>query len=201
MKCLTGRQVVQRTGPVPGETQEEPGPESPHSAQTLHAPQATPQVRHSEHRRVKWPSANKGKEWCQFEEDVDQVLEATARGDADQKLRTMCTMIVKIAVERFGTKEQHTINGAGEPNRRQKKISQLRQELRLLGRQYKQAREEDKAGLAELRGISRHSGELNGIGRGERREPRSVPPSFWPALKKRLTMTALGSRIWGPAAR
>ncbi|KAK0145691.1 hypothetical protein N1851_015413 [Merluccius polli] len=157
MKCLTGRQVVQRTGPVPGETQEEPGPESPHSAQTLHAPQATPQVRHSEHRRVKWPSANKGKEWCQFEEDVDQVLEATARGDADQKLRTMCTMIVSIAVERFGTKEQHTINGAGEPNRRQKKISQLRQELRLLGRQYKQAREEDKAGLAELRNILRRN--------------------------------------------
>lgn len=35
------------------------------------------------------------------------------------------------------------------------KISQLRKELRLLGRQFKQAREEEKAGLAELRNILR----------------------------------------------
>lgn len=155
MKCLTGKQVVQRTGPVPGETQEEPGRESTHSAQTLHAPQAHPYVRHSEHRRVRWPAAIKEREWIQFDEDLDQVLEVTARGDADQKLRMMSAMIVSIGAERFGIKEQWPTRGLGEPNRREVKISQLWKELRLLGRQFKQAREEEKAGLAELRNILR----------------------------------------------
>lgn len=96
MKCLTGKQVVQRTGREPGETQEEQGPESTHSAQALHAPQAPSYAKQSEHRRVLWPAANKEKEWLQFDEDLDQVLEATARGDADQKLRAMSAMIVSI---------------------------------------------------------------------------------------------------------
>ncbi len=86
MKCQMGKQVEQRTGPVPGETQEEPGLESRHSAQTLHAPQAQTQVRHSVHCRVKWPATSKEKEWRQFDEDVDQILEAAARGDVDQRL-------------------------------------------------------------------------------------------------------------------
>ncbi|XP_061589349.1 uncharacterized protein LOC133454644 [Cololabis saira] len=155
MKCLTGTQVVQRTGQVPGETQEEPGQESTHSAQTLQAPQAPPYVRQSEHRRVMWPSAKKEREWLQFDEDLDQVIDATARGVADQKLRTMSAMIVSIGAERFGIKEQQPTRRLGEPNRREVKISQLRQELRLLGRQFKQAKEEEKAGLAELRNILR----------------------------------------------
>ncbi|KAJ8333923.1 hypothetical protein SKAU_G00412420 [Synaphobranchus kaupii] len=78
MKCLRVEQVEQRTGPVPGETQEEPGPESPHSAWNLQVPQASPQCK-SEHRRVKWHAATKEREWRQFNEDVDGVLEATAR--------------------------------------------------------------------------------------------------------------------------
>ncbi|XP_075304756.1 retrovirus-related Pol polyprotein from type-1 retrotransposable element R2 [Odontesthes bonariensis] len=155
MKCLTGTQVVQRTGPVPSETQEEPGQESTHSAQTLHAPQVLPRFKHFEHRWVMWPAASKEREWLQFDEDLDQVLDATARGDADQKLLSMSAMIINIGAERFGIKEQQPARCSGEPNRRQLKISQLRQELRLLGRQFKVAREEEKAGLAELRSILR----------------------------------------------
>ncbi|XP_062387675.1 uncharacterized protein LOC134076569 [Sardina pilchardus] len=155
MKCLTGKQLVQRAGLVPGETEEEPGQESPHSAQSLHAQTRTPQNRHSEHRRIKWPAANKVSQWSQFDEDVDLALSATARGDADQKLRLMCTLIISIAAERFGTKEPRAGRSEGGPNRREGKISQLRQELRCLGRQYKQAREEEKAGLAELRSMLR----------------------------------------------
>ncbi|XP_077372334.1 uncharacterized protein LOC144033646 [Festucalex cinctus] len=155
MGCLTRTQVVQRTGLVPGETQEEPGRESTHSAQTLYAPQALPRFRHSEHRRVLWPAANKGREWHQFDEDLDQILDATARGGADQKLLSMSAMIISIGAERFGVKEQRATRLQGEPNRREVKISQLRQELRLLGRQFKVAREEDKAGLAELRSMVR----------------------------------------------
>ena len=40
-------------------------------------------------------------------------------------------------------------------NRRAEKISQLRQELRVLKRQYKVAREEERDALSELRGILR----------------------------------------------
>lgn len=105
MKCLTGRQVVQRTGPAPGETQEEPSPESPHSAQSLHAPQGHPQVQHSEQQQVKWRAGSKKQEWRQFDEDVDLILESSARGDGDRTLQTMCSMIISIAVERFGRKE------------------------------------------------------------------------------------------------
>lgn len=104
---------------------------------------------------VMWPSANKEREWLQFDEDLDQVLDATVRGDADQKLRTMSAMIISIGSERFGMKEQRTTRDVGEPNRREVKISQLRQELRLLRKQFKQAREEEKVGLAELRNILR----------------------------------------------
>ena len=68
---------------------------------------------------------------------------------------TMSAMIISIGAERFGIKERQPTRGLGEPNRREVKISQLRQELRLLGRQFKQAREEEKAGLAELRSILR----------------------------------------------
>lgn len=67
----------------------------------------------------------------------------------------MSAMIVSIGAERFGIKEQRPARGLGEPNRRKVKISQLWKELRLLGRQFKQAREEEKAGLAELHSILR----------------------------------------------
>lgn len=112
MKCLTGMQVVQRAGPVPDEMQEEAGRESTHSAQTLHAPQALPRFKHSEHRRVMWPAANKEGKWLQFDEDLDQVLDATARGDADQKLLSMSAMIISIGAERFGMKEQPASQGS-----------------------------------------------------------------------------------------
>ncbi|KAJ8360173.1 hypothetical protein SKAU_G00166980 [Synaphobranchus kaupii] len=113
MKCLRVEQVVQRTGPVPGETQEEPGPESPHSARNLQVPQASPQCK-SEHRRVKWPAAMKEREWRQVDEDVDGVLEATARSDADERLWSMSVIIVNIAAERFGRKEKRVPRNSGQ---------------------------------------------------------------------------------------
>ncbi|KAI4879743.1 hypothetical protein NFI96_004950, partial [Prochilodus magdalenae] len=155
MRCVERKQLEQRTGLVPGETEEKPCPESPHSAQTLQAPSALPQVMHSEQRRIKWPATNKVREWCQFDEDVNQVLEATNRGNADHRMRTMCTMIISIAAERFGMKEQPSARAEGGPNRREMKISQLRQELRLLRKQYKPAKQEENSGLEELRNILR----------------------------------------------
>ncbi|XP_056127556.1 uncharacterized protein LOC130105540 [Rhinichthys klamathensis goyatoka] len=161
MGCLR-KLVTQRTVPVlsiaPGETEEEPGPDTYHSAQSLQAPQATPQSRPSERRRFLWPAANKESVWRQFDEDVDAALEATAKGGVDQRLRTMSTFIISIASERFGAKEQRatkTSTAAPIPNRREVKITQHRQELRTLRRQYRKASEEEKVALAELRGVVR----------------------------------------------
>lgn len=125
---------MQHTGPVPdtvpGEMEVEPGLATPHSTQNLQAPQAPPQCRPSEHRQVLWPAANKEPEWHQLDEDVDAALEATARGDVEQRLQTMSTLIITIASERFGIKEQHARKTSVRlnPNRRQEKITQLRRE-------------------------------------------------------------------------
>lgn len=118
--CLRTERVVQRTVPVPdtapGETEEELGPETPHSAQNPQAPQAIPQSRTSEHRQVLWPAANKESEWRQFDEDVDAALEATAKDNADQRLQTMSTFIISIASERFGAKDQRATKTTAGPN-------------------------------------------------------------------------------------
>lgn len=125
---------------APGETEEEPGPETPHSAQNLQASQALPQSRPSEHRQVLWPAVNQESEWLQFDEDVDATLEATAKCDVEQRLQTMSTLIISIASERFGVKEQCAIKTTAEPNRRVEKIAELRQELRTLRSRYKKGK-------------------------------------------------------------
>lgn len=53
-EMLDGGQVVQYTGPAPDETQEEPGLEAIHSAQSLHTPLALHQVRQLDMAPVWW---------------------------------------------------------------------------------------------------------------------------------------------------
>ncbi len=93
--------------------------------------------------------------WLQFDEDVDRILEITSKGNADQKLQTMCTLIMSIGSERFGTFEERGASNPVRPNRRELKISQLRQELKSLKRQYKLAEEDEKTALSELTEIIR----------------------------------------------
>ena len=80
MKCPLGADATQRTGVTPGETQEGPGPESPHSAQNLQVLQTNPSSIKSDRRRIKWPAASMTSLWKQFDDDVDQILEAMAKG-------------------------------------------------------------------------------------------------------------------------
>ncbi|KAJ8367333.1 hypothetical protein AAFF_G00320820 [Aldrovandia affinis] len=106
MKCPLGAEATQRTGVTPGETQEVPGPESPHSAQNLQVLQTNPSSIKSDRRRIKWPAASMTSLWKQFDDDVDQILEAMAKGEADRRLQAMTTIIVSIAAERFGEEEK-----------------------------------------------------------------------------------------------
>lgn len=89
-------------------------------------------------------------------EDVDPALEVTAKGDVDQRLRTMSTFILSIVSDRFGIKKQHATKiTAPIPKRRQIKISQLCKKPRALRSQYRKASDEEKAALAELRCVVR----------------------------------------------
>ncbi|XP_056097411.1 uncharacterized protein LOC130076370 [Rhinichthys klamathensis goyatoka] len=155
MKCMQKEVESQRTGTTPGETQEEPGPESPHSARSLQVTQPPDAHRTSKHRRVKWPQASKEKEWRQFDGDADTILEATAKGRADRRLKTMTTIIISLAAERFGLEEKRAAKPPYTMNNRASKIHQLRQELKNLRQQFKAASEEERGPIAELRSIIR----------------------------------------------
>lgn len=98
-----------------------------------------------------WHATYKEKDWCQFIECVDQILQATHREDADRRLQIMCSMIVSIVTGRLGTKVQMVMG----LNQLQVKISQLWQEHCLLRWQLEQAREEDNTSLAALCNIIR----------------------------------------------
>lgn len=76
------------------------------------------------------------KEWKQFDEDVDQVLEVTAKGDVDDRLKTMTTVIVSIASKRFGTEAPKPAPSAYTPSHRARRIHRLGEEIKLLKRQY-----------------------------------------------------------------
>ena len=224
--------TTQRTEVSSGQTQEEPGPEATHSAQSLlvsptpaanssHAtlsPQETaapPNNPQSLQRqlaptittgcapvarpRIQWPQSSKRSEWQQFDEDIDQALEVTAKGDVDRRLKTMTSFIVNIAAERFGTEAPKATPSAYAPNHRARKIQSLRKELKLLKRQYKTAGEIERAGLADLRAILRK--QLLTLRRAEfhrrRRKERARKRTAFLANPFKLTKQLLGQKRTG----
>ncbi|KAK0151167.1 hypothetical protein N1851_007647 [Merluccius polli] len=126
MKCPLGAEATQRTGVTPGETQEVPGPESPHSAQNLQVLQTNSSSIKSDRRRIKWPAASMNSIWQEFDDDVDQILEGMAKGEADKKLQVMTTTIVNIAAERFGEVEKKSSGTAYSMNKRAYKAAEER---------------------------------------------------------------------------
>lgn len=83
------------------------------------------------------------------------MLETMAKGDVERRLQAMTTIIVSMAAERFGVEEER---GARQPysmNQRAVKIHNIRTELKALTKQYKVARQEERAPLAELRTVLR----------------------------------------------
>lgn len=141
MRCKERLLAPQCTGVEPAETEEELGPESPHTAQSLQVVQTVPLNRHSEKRRIRWPQASRMAEWQKFDKDVNRVLEATAKGDVERRLQTMTTIIVSMAIERFCVEEEGTAKQPYVKNQRAVKIHNIRTKLKALKRQHKEARE------------------------------------------------------------
>ena len=65
----------------------------------------------------------------------------------------MTTIIISLAAERFGLEEKRAAKLPNTMNNRASKIHRLRQKLKSLRRQYKEAREEERGPLTELRSI------------------------------------------------
>ncbi|RXN19664.1 reverse transcriptase [Labeo rohita] len=156
MKCLESKHVSQRTDVTSDETQEELSQEAPHSAQSLRVPlTASPGLLLQAKVRIKWPQACKTAVWRQFDEDVDKVLEAIEKGDVDRRLQAMTTIISSLAQERFGVEEKRSTPTTYSMNHRAAKIRKIRQELKSLKKQYKEASEEQRPPLEELRAVLR----------------------------------------------
>lgn len=155
MKCREQENILQRTGSNPGETQEEPDPESPHRAQSLQAVEPSNPCKIVQQKRIKWPPAKSQSVWSQFDTDVSKILETTSRGEVDRRLETMTAVIVSYAAERFGHIESSNLKSSYTMNRRANQINKLRQELRSLKQQHKVASEDEKQPLVELRNILR----------------------------------------------
>ena len=166
MSCLLNGRTPQRTGEAinttanvvlvaePDKTEEEPGPESPHSVRSLQAARVQQKSSKPVQHRIKWPTASE--EWVHFDEDVDNILKTTSKGSVDHKLQTMCTLITSIGAERFGVIEKGKKDHHPKPNRRAVRISQLRLELKSLKKQFKAEEEvEKKLALTQLRNITR----------------------------------------------
>ena len=87
--------------------------------------------------------------WKQFDDDVDQILEATVKGGADRKLQAMTTIIVSIAAERFGEEVKKSSETTYSKNQRAVRIHNIRQEMKALKFRYKESIDEDGIGLAQ----------------------------------------------------
>ncbi|KAL3976498.1 mitochondrial import inner membrane translocase subunit TIM8 [Sarotherodon galilaeus] len=131
------------------------GPEAPHRAQSLHAPDSSNPSSVVPQQRIKWPPASSRSEWQKFDEDVSNIIQAVAKRDADSRLKTMTTIIVSYASERFGLTKKCNNKTPYTMNLRAMKIHRLRQELRSLKKQFKNADAEEKHALEELHNILR----------------------------------------------
>ncbi|KAJ8006925.1 hypothetical protein DPEC_G00112270 [Dallia pectoralis] len=101
---------------------------------------------------VLWPTAAARKDWESFDGEMDQVVESVLAGDIGRKIKAMSTIIWNMGVERFGT-EQRQIKGpqqVGE-NRRSGEIAKLRGDLRRLRKAFRQAPDDEKPSLKEMR--------------------------------------------------
>ena len=98
---------------------------------------------------INWPKSN-SKEWQALDDDVSKRLRIIMAGP-EVLAESHPKVIFSMVTERFGFKERKTsatcIKG---PSRRQKHISSLRAEIKILDRAVKSAPEEEKDGIKEI---------------------------------------------------
>ncbi len=149
---------MQRADLESGEMEEISSQEAPHSARDFSAPQSpTPQgsistdaIPQSEpmKERIRWPKMTDIKEWASYDEDLNRILEVMSEGTAERKVNTLTEITYNLAKERFGTIERKlNIKAGKQPNRRERKIYNLRKEVKSLNKRYKASSTEEKEGV------------------------------------------------------
>ena len=96
---------------------------------------------------IKWPKSREKKMWGSVNTDVSKVLEQL-RGTAIKKLEKMGKLIYNYGAEHFGiTEERKTSTTIPTKSMRQQETERLVKERRLLKKQWRKAREEEKEGI------------------------------------------------------
>ena len=100
--------------------------------------------------KVQWPKAN-SPAWEQWDKEMTELLK-TQSTTPESKAVLHPMLIYTMGKDRFGVKEgnrkkQEETKG---PTRRQRKCKKLREDINLLKESYKNAREEEKAGIRQL---------------------------------------------------
>ena len=100
--------------------------------------------------KVQWPKANSSV-WEQWDKEMTELLK-TQSTTPESKAVLHPMIIYTMGKDKFGVKEgirkkQEEMRG---PSRRQRKCKQLREDIKLLKENYKNAREEEKAGVKQL---------------------------------------------------
>ena len=96
---------------------------------------------------INWPKSN-STEWQALDEDVSKRLKIIM-SSPEELAKTHPRIIFNMVTERFGLKEREATTTTG-PSRRQKHITNLRAEIKLLDKAVKSAPEEEKEGIKEL---------------------------------------------------
>lgn len=106
---------------------------------------------HPTRERIKWPKMGNNKEWHQLDQDLDNMLEATLAGTAEQKVNTLTTITYNLARERFGIKDKKVnIKSAHQPSRRERQIYCLSEVIKMLTKQFKRAPADEREGIKDL---------------------------------------------------
>ena len=149
MKCLVGGSKEQRTGIIPGKTEEVRARN--HSTEPRPSKLQFHLLRAYYPERSSGPPANNKRAWMDFDADIRNILRSSSKGDADKRLKFMTKIIYTIASDRFGCVEPRQPIKNYSANHRVIKIKELRKELRSNKKQYKKAKAEERQPLEELR--------------------------------------------------
>ncbi|XP_021349432.1 uncharacterized protein LOC110466448 [Mizuhopecten yessoensis] len=169
-KCGHREILTQRTdiSNESGETQEELSQESNHSTESLQASvspdgsignlneasaHGVQAVRDRRLDKVQWPKTNDEAAWRNLDQDLEAILETTLQGNVERKVEALTSIVYSVCKERFGVETSRTQPRAKttKENRRERKIKQLRKELRELGKRFKTAPESEKVGIQQIR--------------------------------------------------
>ena len=100
--------------------------------------------------KILWPNASEKTEYQRFEDSV--MTKVQKKGNPKDRLKSLSKAIYETGKEMFGTKEG-TMREMTEPkpkHRRSKQLEVIRNEKKNLRRRWRDAREEEKAGLKQL---------------------------------------------------